>query len=35
MAGRAQQLAADLPVGLALANTDEAEDLAADLPRLA
>jgi len=26
---------ADLPVGLALANTDEAEDLAADLPRLA
>lgn len=26
---------ADLPVGLALANTDEVEDLAADLPRLA
>lgn len=25
----------DLPVGLALANTDEVEDLAADLPRLA
>ncbi|MCA6216329.1 DUF934 domain-containing protein [Ideonella sp. B7] len=26
---------ADLPVGLALANTDEVEDLASDLPRLA